>query len=366
MYLARLSTPDLLKRNEPAQKPHIAPQLNTSTEVDESVQNEFRQPKIRHISAMLSKEPDWLIEGMVEVKSYGLIFGESGSYKSFVAMDWAFCVAAGVDWCGRKVRQGPVLYMFGEGGGGIKRRFDALGKKYGMNVNDLPIYYDDDPPAIIELDEVMARTEDIAADMPLPPILVIIDTLNTAFGGGDENNTADMTAFNQGAHRLKMSCGAAVIPVHHSGLGDKDRSRGSSALHGRLDHEYQCVKNDVHMILTCKKMKDAEFPQPIHFEFKQVEIGKHGIIPLVSGYLDHSEPEEKAGKYSEKTLDLMAILADSPNGTGVFGIASRLYGVNHTIKQDEAIKKALQRMVENDTAQRIGRGLFILKKDVEL
>jgi ABC-type glutathione transport system ATPase component len=37
------------------------------------------------------------------------LVGPSGSGKSFVALDWALCVAAGIPWHGRETIQGKVL-----------------------------------------------------------------------------------------------------------------------------------------------------------------------------------------------------------------------------------------------------------------
>ena len=67
------------------------------------------------------------------------------------------------------------------------------------------------------------------------PALVIIDTLNRNFGAGDENNTADMTRFIIGLDRLKNDLNTAILVVHHTGLGNKERSSGNSALKAALD-----------------------------------------------------------------------------------------------------------------------------------
>lgn len=366
VHLARLSDPSILQKH--SQKLDIAPRLQSDGESDKTIPIEGREPKIRHISTLHSRAPDYLIDGMLEVKSYALIFGEPGSYKSFVAMDWAFCVAAGIEWAGKVCKQGAVLYMFGEGGGGLRRRFDALARKYSIDVNTLPIYYDDDPPAMIDMAQVMARVQDIVLDMPQPPALIIIDTLNTAFGDGNENATEDMTAFNNGSHKLIVECGAAVVGIHHSGIGDKTRTRGSSALHGRLDHEYQCVKNDVNMIFTCRKMKDAEMPEPMAFSFEQVEIGHDGIIPMTSGtlrYNPNASTENAEHKPTEAQEKIYEIVLNSPNGTGVTSISLQLFGIGHTARNDMAVRKMLSRMVADGLIIRADRGVYIANKDIE-
>jgi RecA-family ATPase len=41
---------------------------------------------------------EWLVENILEQGSLNLLFGEPASGKSLFALDWAFCMAAGIDW----------------------------------------------------------------------------------------------------------------------------------------------------------------------------------------------------------------------------------------------------------------------------
>ena len=65
----------------------------------------------------------YLIKGALPANSFGMVYGASGHFKSFHAVSWACCVAAGKDWNGAKVEQGSVVYVVGEGGLGAPRRF---------------------------------------------------------------------------------------------------------------------------------------------------------------------------------------------------------------------------------------------------
>ena len=47
------------------------------------------------------------------------------TFKSFVALDMACCVAIGRPWHGRAVKQGRVLYCVGEGAAGFPKRLRA-------------------------------------------------------------------------------------------------------------------------------------------------------------------------------------------------------------------------------------------------
>jgi len=67
-------------------------------------------------------EQSFVIKGLIPECSLGSLYGPSGSYKSFLALDWACHVATGKDWDGHKVKQGAVLYVAGEGGFGVTQR----------------------------------------------------------------------------------------------------------------------------------------------------------------------------------------------------------------------------------------------------
>ena len=98
--------------------------------------------RLVHAAAILAKlgPINWRIKGFLEENTTGLLFGDPGSFKSFLALDMAFHVAAGKDWHGQPVAQGPVIYIAGEGHGGLARRFAAWERHHGLQLADLPIY----------------------------------------------------------------------------------------------------------------------------------------------------------------------------------------------------------------------------------
>ena len=55
-----------------------------------------------------------------------MLYGPSGVGKSFIALAWAYAIAHGLPWLGRAVRPGSVIYVAGEGGGGLGPRLKTL------------------------------------------------------------------------------------------------------------------------------------------------------------------------------------------------------------------------------------------------
>lgn len=220
----------------------------------------------------------YIVKHLIEPGELAVLFGESGSMKSFVAADLALHVGSGRDWCGHRVRRGAVLYVAAEGGSGFRRRVRAWLIRQGIGA-------DDPQPAVwvgtdtIDLFAGSGALADLIAvaeaALGEPVEFVVIDTLSAAFGGGDENKTSDL---NRVLTSVRAACGPrAVLVVHHVGHGDKTRERGSYALRGAADRRFLIERNESGDLLTMTvlKAKDDRCADPIAFEWQAVELGWH-------------------------------------------------------------------------------------------
>lgn len=218
----------------------------------------------------------WLIRDYLEAETLSVLFGESGCMKTFVALDMGLCVASGTDWHGNKVpNPGPVFYLAGEGFNGIGKRIKAWIVSRGADPAGLPFFVSSAPAQFLDGESAAAVAGAVAslAEQHGPPRLVIVDTLNRNFGPGDENSSADMTAFVSALDDLKSRFGCAVMVVHHSGLSTGDRSRGSSVLKAASDFEYKLAVRGGVRVLRCTKSKDHEPPATLAFEPEEVGTG---------------------------------------------------------------------------------------------
>lgn len=221
------------------------------------------------------RAPEYIIAELIETDTLGLMFGDPGCGKSFLAVDIALSVATGTPFHGRDTKQGAVFFIAGEGHNGLARRFAAWSQARGVSLAGVPLFKSE--RAAQFLDEECAKgvadaVEGLAAQHG-SPALVIIDTLARNFGAGDENNTKDMSEFVVAVDDLKARFpGCSVLIVHHSGHAAKERARGAMALKGALDCEYRVEKDGREMKLVNTKMKDAEPPQDLYFTFKQVDL----------------------------------------------------------------------------------------------
>jgi AAA domain len=65
---------------------------------------------------------DWLIEGLVPRRSKSVAFGQSDTFKSFLAADMACSVSTGHTWHGKPVKRCKAIYVANEGAIGVGRK----------------------------------------------------------------------------------------------------------------------------------------------------------------------------------------------------------------------------------------------------
>lgn len=214
---------------------------------------------IAYQDALDAPESAWTVSGVLG--GLGLLWGEAGVGKSFVACSMAVSVAIGRPWLGHRVAEGPVVYVAGEGGAlGVSRRLDAA-------VTALRCCDPEDGPVPLWImtpgvDLVAGPAELLAAMDGVRPQLIIIDTLARCFGG-DENSTQDMSRFVRSLDMVRDLYGCSVLVVHHANKTDKAGSgkvRGSSVLYGAVDVSLQLIGGAVRgeARLVADKLRDRD------------------------------------------------------------------------------------------------------------
>ncbi len=138
---------------------------------------------------------EWLVEGVLPLRALGQLVGVRGTGKTFVALDLALRVAAGVDWFGdRRVRPGRVVYAAGEGVHGLTDRLDAWCEANDV-VEDVLKERFRLVPKVIHLgseESVDAFLNQVAKQFDgHPPALLVIDTQARATSGLEENAGVD-------------------------------------------------------------------------------------------------------------------------------------------------------------------------------
>jgi hypothetical protein len=197
----------------------------------------------------IQDEPvEWLIQDVLPRKGFSALFGPPGSFKSFVALDIAHSVATGSAWMGKEVSTpGAVLYICGEGHGGVGARIRACrlhhktepGAKVYVIRHQLNLRSSKEDIQQLHLAiSNLVQREEIRFE------LVQVDTLARAFGGGNENDSSDMGAFIASLSKIQRLLDCALQIVHHVGKDITKGLRGHSSLLGALDTELELQRLD--------------------------------------------------------------------------------------------------------------------------
>ena len=259
----------------------------------------------------IQDEPvEWLIEGVIPKGSFTALYGPPGSFKSFIALDIAEAIATGRSWMGRPIKQtGAVLYLAGEGFGGIGARIKAC-KLHHQTEDGAPIYIVRHQlnlrSSAEDFNALMMAVVQLVEQTGMEFSLAIVDTLARAFGGGNENSSEDMGAFITAMGKVQEFLNCALMVLHHSGKDAAKGLRGHSSLLGAVDTELELLRFDEQMkgVLTISKQKDGADNERFGFEMVEVEIRPAGLglsDPVVSLAVQASDSAvndqpKKAGK----------------------------------------------------------------------
>ena len=258
---------------------------------------------------------EYLVEGLIERPTTGMLFGEPSAGKSLIAIDLALSVALGGSWFGHPCLQGQSVYFFGEGQGGMQRRIMAWMRHYkvddipegGMHVSGSRLTIDE--ASVMALEPVLKGYRDRHG----PISYICIDTLARHLRADlDENSARDVGGFINAVDYLRDRFSAAVMVVHHTPKGDRSQSRGSSALRGAMDWEARVTAE--HQVIWTKQ-KESELPPPLDYHVRKIVLGPRadgGIAipgPDPNGRREEFEPGDPRRKGRPARKDSMAMKA---------------------------------------------------------
>ena len=216
--------------------------------------------RVYSISELMALPPQtWLVKGVIPQTGMGIVYGDSGSGKTFITIDLALSIARGLSWQACRIKQATgVLYVSAEGGGAMGGRLQAYAKHHDTDLSALPfgvvtvglnLRGGDDQKVIDGCNEMRSRG--------VPIGLIVLDTLNRTMGGGDENSSQDMGAYLDAVARVVEKTGAFVLVVHHSGKDAKKGARGHSSLRAAVDTELEVKAEGATQILKVTKSRDG-------------------------------------------------------------------------------------------------------------
>jgi AAA domain len=203
----------------------------------------------------LSKCRRAYVKGIIPIGSIVVVWGPPKVGKSFWVFDLCMHVARGIDYRGRRVHQGTVVYCAFEGQGGFEARAEAYRRQHmhrGERGEHIPFYLQ---PHLLDL--IKDSDALIAAIEPYgDPAIVVLDTLNRSLNGS-ESRDEDMSAYVRAADAIRERFNCAVIIVHHCGIVGT-RPRGHTSLSGAADAQIAVMRDDNrNVVARIEFMKDG-------------------------------------------------------------------------------------------------------------
>jgi hypothetical protein len=293
----------------------------------------------------VAQQVRWTVKHVIPASSIGMLFGGSGTFKSFIALDAGLHVVHGLPWMGRMTACAPVLYIAAEGGAGLWSRINAWHRARNLKWGDVPFYV---VPAALDLTADSWRVVDAAQALGVSPGMVIVDTLSQTYAG-EENSANEMAAYlRELGLRFRELWQCTVLLVHHTGHQATERPRGSSAIRSNVDFLLGVFRDEKEMLatVTSVKQKDGELMSDATFSMTVVDLGVDDdgdkVTSLVARHLSSTEEIEQA-KLAEQAAGRggrnSAFLALVTNGMDERGLRKAFYELLEGL-DSEAKKKA--------------------------
>lgn len=262
-------------------------------------------------------DPHWLVEGLIQEETSALLFGQSNSFKSFLAIDIACSIATGDlhgGWHGHDICDGwDVLYVATEGSRGVaKQRVPGWYKAHnipedrrdGLDLYPKEIALDDDNAVKDLLRSCAIRTveADRGDDWHDPSHaykLVVIDIFGASMMGPE---TSDETAraWVRNINRIMREMRCAVLTIAHTGWAEQQRARMHTHFWGSFDTRLiaEGDRDSLTTVLKVDRHKDADSTGEWGFRLEKVELddGKSTLVPRLCDNVATTQKRRVSGK----------------------------------------------------------------------
>lgn len=256
-------------------------------------------------------DADYLISRILEEAAVSLLYGLSGTGKTFTALHLALCVAHGEPWHRRRVKQGPVWYVNTEGARGLKKRLKAWFMTY-------PYYSEPSSnfkviPWSLDLRENFSELQNTIAQEQQKPALIVLDNFSMCTPGVNQNLQEEIAPILRLINGLAQEYGCHVMIVHHTNkVGDFN---GAMAFRNHVDTMIELRKEDradkdSAILFTCQKSRDDEPFRDIKTELQRIVLSVNqdtGEDVTSCVVVESSEPIKPEGlkDTAQNILDLL-------------------------------------------------------------
>ena len=266
----------------------------------------------------------WLVTDLWSHDAVGIVGGEPKCCKSFLALDLAVAVAAGVPCLRRFVVPDPgrvLLYAAEDAPAIVRRRLEGIAAAAGVALPDLDIQVITAPTLRLDLEADRRSLAQTVAE--LNPRLLILDPF-VRLHRIDENASGEVAPLLAYLRELQRRYSLAIVVVHHAKKG-ASRARGGQALRGSSefhawgDSNLYLRRQGDDLTLTIEH-RAAPSQKPMKIEL--VQAGETLALQVV----DQPAPSKPPPRSLDERITLALSSATSPLPFGELRLQCRVRG----------------------------------------
>ncbi len=234
---------------------------------------------------------EYVLQDLLYKGSMNGLVGRSQIGKTFLLVSLLGSMALGIDWMGLKTEKQKVMFIAGEGTGGIASRFRDWARAYGHDweaikenirvITDVDLYFD------LSVEQLQG-----IAMNKFEPDLIVFDTLSANASIENENDAANMAELLANAKSVHPE--AIVMFAHHPSNATKNlpnpQPRGSSVFYSNADNV---------MTITVDSKFKPDTPVPNYTSGKKVHF-----LTLSTDFEDHGGKSKEGMPVTIKGLYL--------------------------------------------------------------
>jgi len=293
-----------------------------------------------HVYADNVSDPAWLIPHVLPSTGIGMIYGESGSYKSFLALDMALCLAFGIpgQW-GAPPVQNDVLFLAGEGPvATAKKRWPAWMEWQGIDARESHRFMIKDRVPFFTDTDAWEHVKADLAELNAKPSLIVVDTLTRLITGMDENSAKDASMITNFMEQLARYFECFVLAVHHTGKDQAKGARGSSAFYANMDTVLSTKLKLGGTEFRVRKQKDADVSDDISY-FAVKEMGASIVLERSAALADSDPKKKTSSRYAWASVEEVVKVLESLNGETSTAYLAQSIASQHGIDRELVVKQ---------------------------
>jgi KaiC/GvpD/RAD55 family RecA-like ATPase len=237
-FLATHSIDDLLKLL-PTRKEWSAPKPNAPVVTDTVAPRPLLVRPSELVRADASRNGDWLVDGLIERGTRGLVVAPPKTGKSLLFLEMVLCLANRQSFLGKAPYHRAIkcaVISREDGPGMVHRRLTQLAKSRGLTMHDIDrnlLVNTEDQSTCFKIDRPQ-DLEEMAGWLKSEGVeFCVIDVLNRLHDQ-QENHSDDMTRVMQRFDELAQRAGCQVCVIHHTNKAGG--VKGSTAIEGWADY----------------------------------------------------------------------------------------------------------------------------------